>query len=68
MAQTPVSEHEEPEGEPPAERPRVISYRSTTNPQVTVEWHRVKWSKEQRLELARILLKEPPHSEESPVR
>ncbi|MER7934240.1 MULTISPECIES: hypothetical protein [unclassified Streptomyces] len=66
MAQTPVAEHDEPESEPPAERPRVFSYRS--NPQVTMEWRRVKWSKEQRLELARILLKEPPRSEGPPVR
>jgi hypothetical protein len=68
MAQTPVTEHDEPEGEPPVQRPQVISYRSTTNPQVTVEWRRGKWSKEQRLELARILLKEPPRSEGPPVR
>ncbi|WP_351233828.1 hypothetical protein [Streptomyces sp. NPDC002133] len=47
MTQTPVTEL--PEGEPSAQRPQVICYRSTTNPQVTVEWRRGKWSKEQRL-------------------
>ncbi|MGW7339855.1 hypothetical protein [Streptomyces sp. NPDC054808] len=68
MVQMPVPEHDEPEGEPLAERPGVISYRSTTNPQITVEWRRVKWSKEERLRLARILFKGLPRSEDPPVR
>jgi hypothetical protein len=62
MEQTPVPEHDEPEGEPQAEPPRVVTYRSKTNPQVTVEWRMVTWSKEQRLQLAQILFKDLPRS------